>query len=130
MRVRAQWLAAVALVTGFIALGSASAGNLSFLDKSPLAYFKPDDMEMMRQNARKALDDSGANAKQTWSNAKTGASGWAQVRSEFKATDGSTCKRLRIVNKSKGLQSDATYAVCKTADRDWAINTDATPAAH
>lgn len=126
MRIRAQWLAAVALVTGFVALSSASAGNLSFLDKSPLAYFKPDDMEMMHQNARKALD--GANARQTWSNANTGASGWAQVRSEFKSTDGAACKRLRIVNKAKGLQSDATYTVCKSADRDWVINTDATPA--
>jgi len=128
MKTRAQRLAAVALVIGFTALSSASAGNLSFLDKSPLAYFKPDDMEMMRQNARKALDDAGGNAKQTWSNAKTGASGWAQVRSGFKSTDGATCKRLRIVNKAKGLQSDATYTLCKSADGDWVVNTDATPA--
>jgi len=128
MRTRAQYLAAVALVMGFTALSSASAGNLSFLDKSPVAYFKPDDMEMMHQNARKALDDAGGNAKQTWSNAKTGASGWAQVRSGFKSTDGATCKRLRIVNKAKGLQSDATYTLCKSADGDWVVNTDATPA--
>jgi surface antigen len=128
MRIRAQWLAAVALITGFTALSSASAGNLSFLDKSPLAYFKPDDMEMMHQNARKALDDSSANAKQTWSNASTGASGWAQVRSGFKSTDGASCKRLRIVNKAKGLQSDATYTLCKSAEGDWVVNTDATPA--
>ena len=128
MGTRAQYLAAVALVMGFTALSSASAGNLSFLDKSPVAYFKPDDMEMMHQNARKALDDTSGNAKQTWSNAKTGASGWAQVRSGFKSTDGATCKRLRIVNKAKGLQSDATYTLCKSADGDWVVNTDATPA--
>jgi len=128
MKTRAQRLAAVALVIGFTALSSASAGNLSFLDKSPLAYFKPDDTEMMRQNARKALDDAGGNAKHTWSNANTGASGWAQVRSGFKSTDGAACKRLRIVNKAKGLQSDATYTLCKSADGDWVVNTDATPA--
>jgi 17 kDa common-antigen outer membrane protein len=128
MRTRASYLAVIVLLVGFTAMHGASAGNLSFLDKSPLSYFKPDDMEMMRQNALKVLDDSGANAKQTWSNANSGASGWAQVRSQFKATDGATCKRLRIVNKAKGLQSDATYTVCKSADRDWVINTDATPA--
>jgi surface antigen len=115
-------------VVGLTAMTCASAGNLSFLDKSPLAYFKPDDMEMMHQNARKALDDAGGNAKQTWSNATTGASGWAQVRSAFKSTDGAACKRLRIVNQAKGLKSDATYTVCKSADGDWAVNTDATPA--
>jgi surface antigen len=109
-------------------MNCASAGNLSFLDKSPVSYFKPEDHDLMYQNARKALDDSAANAKQTWSNANTGASGWAQVRSTFKATDGATCKRLRIVNQAQGLKSDATYTVCKSADGDWAVNTDATPA--
>jgi len=128
MRARASYLAVIVLGVGFTAVNNASAGNLSFLDKSPLAYFKPDDMEMMRQNANKALDDPAANARQTWSNAKTGASGWAQVRSGFKSTDGAACKRLRIVNKAKGLQSDATYTLCKSADGDWAVNTDATPA--
>lgn len=128
MRARAGYLAVMVLSVGFTAMHGASAGNLSFLDKSPLAYFKPEDMEMMRQNANKVLDDPAANAKQTWSNANTGASGWAQVRSGFKSTDGAACKRLRIVNKAKGLQSDATYTVCKSADGDWAINTDATPA--
>lgn len=125
---RAGCLAVTVLLVGVTAMNCASAGNLSFLDKSPISYFKPDDMEMMRQNARKALDDSGANAKQAWSNANTGASGWAQVRSQFKSSDGASCKRLRIVNKAKGLQSDATYTVCKSADSDWVINTDATPA--
>jgi surface antigen len=128
MRARAGYLAVIVLGVGFTAVNGVSAGNLSFLDKSPLAYFKPDDMEMMHTNANKALDGSTANARQSWSNANTGASGWAQVRSEFKSTDGATCKRLRIVNKAKGLQSDATYTLCKSADGDWVVNTDATPA--
>ena len=129
MSARASHPGIVVLVVGLTAMTCASAGNLSFLDKSPLAYFKPEDHELMYQNARKALDDSSANAaKQTWSNTKSGASGWAQVRSQFKATDGATCKRLRIVNQAKGLKSDATYTVCKTADGDWAVNSDATPA--
>jgi hypothetical protein len=128
MRTRAHCLAALALAAGCAAAIPASAGNLSFLGKSPVAYFKSDDMELMRQNAMKVLEATDANAKQDWSNAKTGASGLAEVRSEFRATDGATCKRLRIVNKAKGLESDATYTVCKYADRGWVMNADATPA--
>jgi len=128
MMTRAHRLAALGLVAGCAAMGMASAGNLGFLDKSPISYFNADDTELMRQNALEVLDDPGGNAKQAWSNEKSGASGLAQVRGQFKATDGATCKRLRIMNKVKGLQSDATYTVCKYADRGWVMHTDATPA--
>lgn len=128
MRTRAHGLAALAFAVGCVALGAAYAGNLSFLGKSPVSYFKADDMELMRQNASKVLEATDANPKQDWSNPKTGASGLAEVRGEFKATDGASCKRLRIVNRAKGLESDATYTVCKYADRGWVMNADATPA--
>jgi len=124
---RAPWRAALAFVAGCAATIPATGDNLGFLGKSPIAYFKPDDMELMRQSALKVLDAPEPNAKETWSNAKTGASGLAQVRSQFTATDGATCKRLRIRNKIKGLESDATYTACKYADRGWVLNTDAVP---
>ncbi len=117
-----------ALIVSLAAVTSARAGNLSFLGTSPVSYFTSADMEMMRQNALKVLEDSAANAKQNWSNDSTGASGLAQVRSQFKATDGATCKRLRVVNKAKGLESAATYTACKYPGRGWVLNTDATPA--
>ncbi len=128
MVIREFYLAAAAFLLGFAGVTSVSAGNLSFLDKSPLTYFTPADMEMMRQNALKVLDDSAAGAKQSWSNDSTGASGLAQVRSQFKGSDGAICKRLHIVNKAKGLESAATYTACKYPDRGWVLNTEATPA--
>ena len=128
MTTRARCGAALAFVAGCAAALSAYGSNLSFLGKSPIAYFKPDDMQLMRQSAMKVLDAAEPNAKESWSNPKTGASGLAEVRSQFTATDGATCKRLRILNKAKGLESDATYTACKYPDRGWVMNTDATPA--
>jgi surface antigen len=128
MTTRAPWPAALALVAGCAAATTATADNLGFLAKSPIAYFKPDDMELMQQTATKVLDAAEPNAKESWSNAKTGASGLAQVRSQFTAADGTTCKRLRVRNKIKGLESDATYTACKYPDRGWVLNTDAVPA--
>jgi 17 kDa common-antigen outer membrane protein len=128
MTTRARCCAALALIAGCAAVITANGSNLGFLGKSPIAYFKPDDMALMRQSALKVLDAAEPNAKESWSNAKTGASGLAEVRSQFTATDGATCKRLRILNKVKGLESDATYTACKYPDRGWVMNTDAAPA--
>jgi len=85
-------------------------------------------MQLMRQNALKVLDVPGADAKEAWSNEKTGASGVAQVRGQFTAFDGATCKRLRLTNNAQGQHSDATYTVCKYPDRGWVLNADAAPA--
>jgi hypothetical protein len=128
MMTRASCCAALALLAGSAAAVSAYGSNLSFLGKSPISYFKADDMALMRKNAMKVLDAAEPNAKESWSNAKTGASGVAEVRSQFTATDGATCKRLRILNKVKGLEGDATYTACKYPDRGWVLNTDAVPA--
>jgi hypothetical protein len=128
MRTRTHCGAALALVAGCAVAVTAYGSNLSFLGKSPISYFKGDDMELMRQNALKVLDAAEPNARESWSNSKTGASGVAEIRSQFTATDGATCKRLRILNKAKGLESDATYTACKYPDRGWVMNTDATPA--
>ena len=128
MSSRAKWLAASALIAGCTAVITASAGNMSFLANSPVAYFNSDDMELMRQSATKVLEASDPNSKQTWSNAKTGASGMAQVRGQFTASNGTPCRRLRIVNRVRGLESDATYTVCKSADQGWIFNADAAPA--
>jgi len=127
MSIRAKWLAASALIAGCTAVITAFAGNMSFLADSPVAYFNSDDMELMRQSATKVLEAPDPNSKQTWSNARTGASGMAQVRGQFTASNGTPCRRLRIVNKIRGLESDATYTVCKSAE-GWIFNADAAPA--
>jgi len=128
MSIRANRLAVAALIAGTMELVTASAGNLSFLADTPVAHFNSDDMTLMRENANKVLDATDANAQQSWSNPRTGASGMAQVREQFTAANGTACKRLRIANRVRGLESDATYTVCKSADRGWIFNADAAPA--
>ena len=128
MSIRARWLAASALIAGCTAVITASAGNMSFLADSPVAYFNPDDMALMRESATKVLEAPDPNSRQTWSNARTGASGIAQVRGQFTASNGTPCKRLRIVNRARGLESDATYTVCRSPEQGWIFNATAAPA--
>jgi hypothetical protein len=104
-----------------------SADNLRFMKSSPLAYFKGDDYALMQKNATATLDSTDEHAKHEWRNSETGSSGLAEVRSEFTNTDGVLCKRLRIVNRAGGMESDATYAVCKYEGRGWLLHPDAVP---
>jgi len=104
------------------------AGNMSFLQDSPSAYFRGDDADLMMKNAHEALDSSEPSAKRSWSNPKTGASGFAQVTGQFTGSDGAPCKRLRIGNKAGGLQGEGTYTLCKYKDRGWVFHADAHPA--
>jgi hypothetical protein len=102
-----------------------AAVNTTFLGNTPLNFSQPDDFALMRKTAEQVLESSQPNAKQSWSNPKTGASGFAQVTGQFKMADGTQCKRVRIFNKAGGLENVATYPVCKYSDRGWVINADA-----
>jgi hypothetical protein len=123
-----RWAGFIAPLVGAVIAFSAQAGNLSFLNNSPISLFQPEDVQLMTQNANKVLDSSNPAAKESWSNPQTGASGFAQAKGQFTATDGAPCKRLRVMNKARNLQNDAIYTVCKYPDRGWVINTDARPA--
>jgi len=118
----------VALMGLAAASGPAPAGNMSFLQDAPSSYFRGDDGDLMMKNARAVLDSSDPNAKQSWSNPKTGASGFAQVVGKFTGADGAPCKRLRIGNQAGGLQGEGTYTLCKYQGRGWIFHSDAQPA--
>jgi hypothetical protein len=104
------------------------AANLNFLKDSPLMHFRQSDYDLMLKNAVAVLDSSAPNASQSWSNPKTRASGLAEVKAQFTAQDGALCKRLRVSNTAARIEGEATYTVCKHADRGWTLNPDATPA--
>lgn len=95
----------------------------------PTANFTSEDTDLMMRNVRAALDSSDPAAREQWSNPKTGASGFAQVKGQFTATDGVLCKRLFIRNVAKGSPGESTYTFCKVAGRGWVINEAAEPVA-
>jgi hypothetical protein len=113
----------------FALLASAAhAQNLNFLKMSPIAKFTQEDVNLMMANANDVLDAREPSAKKEWSNPKTGASGVAEVRSEFVGNDGATCKRLRVVNKLNKDSTDVTHTVCKYEGRGWLLHSEAAPA--
>jgi hypothetical protein len=127
-KARARSLGLLASLAAAAAPPAAVAANLAFLKNSPAYYFQQEDTDLMLKHAHQVLDSADPAAKQEWSNPRTGASGLVEVRGQFTATDGAPCKRLRVANKIKNVESDAIYTVCKYPKRGWVVNVDAQPA--
>jgi hypothetical protein len=115
------------MVVGCAFAVAAQAQNLNFLRNSAMSNFQQDDTDLMRKNANEVLDSSDPNAKQDWSNPRTGASGSAQVIGQFTASDGAPCKRLRLVNRAQQAHSQSTHVLCRYEGRGWILNPDAKP---
>ena len=93
---------------------SARAANLGVLRSAAISHFQQEDVDLIMKNAHEVLDSADSNAKQSWSNPRTGASRFAQVMGQFATADGARCKHLRVFNKAKGgIEGERTYPVCK-----------------
>jgi surface antigen len=107
---------------------AAWASNLSFLEDSPMTYFDKEDMRLQREAALKVLEDKSSRAQQTWKNPATGHSGKVHGLGAFTSQDGLACRRVRIFNRAEGVESQATYTVCKYAEQGWMFDPSAQPA--
>ena len=106
---------------------TASAANLSFLKDSPISHFSQQDHALMMETAGKVLDSSDARADASWSNPKSGNSGTITAIGKFTSTEGLACKRIRVFNKAKTVESTANYTVCQFPERGWLVHADARP---
>jgi surface antigen len=117
----------IALVCLF-AIPVTQAANLGFLNDSPMSYFDDEDIRLLREAALKVLENKSSRTKESWTNPATGHSGRVEGRGAFTAEGGLACRRLRLSNRAKGMEGQATYTVCKDAEKGWMINPAAQPA--
>ena len=103
-----------------LASGTASAqGNLGFLKDSPIAYFKGDDVKLMRAAADEVLKSANNGTRKDWNNPATGNGGAITLVTQFTAPDGRTCKQVRLDNRAKTMENTTIMSVCKNADGQW-----------
>lgn len=118
---------ALLILVGSLGSVTAMAGNLGFLKDSPVSYFSEEDTAQMMNAATDALNDSAPRPKREWKNPTTGNSGQLEVLRSFKLADGTACRTLQVSNQAKGIESRATYPLCKAADGTWIIRAGAKP---
>src|SRR5262245_3652735 len=124
---RPTGLVAVATLSLLASFSAQAAAGLMFLRESPLSRFTEKDFEILRNAAGVVLNSSEPGAAQDWSNDASGNSGRITALSQFTATDGRPCKRLKLDARSPEFDGSWTYTVCRSADGDWKIDSTAQP---
>jgi surface antigen len=117
----------VGLISGFalLAWGSAAcAGNLSFLNDTPIAYMKPPDRQALNSAARAALDTRKDGESVNWSNEGTGnpvaIKGTITPRDTVKNGE-HVCRTLTITAVAKGQKEIWIPTACKTGKSAWQV---------
>lgn len=112
-----------ALIGLTLVLAPASAqggGQYGWLRASPLSVFTEVDWEMMRKNARGALDNGADGSTASWQNPDTGHSGSVSVLSSYEE-DGRRCRKAKFTNEARGMIGIQTHRLCKVDDGTWKI---------
>jgi hypothetical protein len=97
------------------------AANAGFLKDTALAYLTDEDRRMQTDTALSVLDDVAAKAAKDWRNPKTGSSGRSESLGNFRSEDGLHCRKLRLLTSARGIDSQFSFPVCKSAAGEWFI---------
>jgi surface antigen len=98
-----------------LAAASATAQLITFMKDAPISRMNREDTAMMTRNYEQALDSLPDGHINTWTNAKTGASGTATPLNTTKQK-GMTCRLIEITNHAGGLSGRSEWTFCKTKD--------------
>ena len=110
----ANTLLALLLISGAL---PATAQNMSFLRKSPVAWMDEKDQAILRA----AMDDVLAAPDGTgkdWNNPETGSFGRVEVL-DTHADMGTTCRNIRMRNEAGGRKGAGNYRLCRADDGTW-----------
>jgi len=104
---------------------SALAGNYSFLQYDPVAYFNKEDWRIADEAYRKALDETPDGVTTPWENPKSGASGTITPISTYRGKDGQRCRKVRSVDRTRvpKLKNEWTLDICQDGEGKWVFDT-------
>ncbi len=111
------------VVTLALALAPAvalAAGWGALLLQGPTEWFNGDDMKLLVDSAREALENAPVGKTIDWNNPKTRNSGATTVLAES-SQEGRPCKTIRVDTQAKGLKESMRYVACREADGRWGL---------
>lgn len=108
----------IAIIAASVPMLSSAAG-LGFLNNTPLSYFTEQDFQLMRAAVQAVLEDPDPATVREWRNPQNQYSGKIEGLGAFKSANGLQCRKLRVSTQAKGVESAATYPVCRDASNEW-----------
>lgn len=111
------------VITIWVSLAStgAMAQNMGFLTNSPIASFDEQDIALMREAGKVALETLPRGESKSWSNPKSGNEGRITVAKTFTGPEGIPCKRLTVHSKARGVEGETRFNYCKRPDKGWVL---------
>jgi surface antigen len=94
----------------------ASALNIDFLEKSPVAYFTKEDRDLFDAACSKAFNGTDGSITD-WQNSATGHRGSITPLNTYQRS-GKTCRAVKFHNEAEGYTSEGTYELCKVTENE------------
>ncbi len=116
---RCKLFLAILALTLAPAIASA-AGWGALLLQGPTEWFNGDDMKLLVDSAREALEKAPAGKSVDWRNPKTSHSGATTVLAASKK-DGRPCKTIKVDTQAKGMKESMRYVACREPDGRWGL---------
>ena len=96
----------------------ASAQNIEFLHRGPIAYMNDIDKEILSKTLQTALDETADGESLRWSNPDSGSEGTIEVLDTHEDY-GTTCRTVRSHSKASGREGGGVYRLCRADDDSW-----------
>lgn len=96
----------------------ASAQNINFLHRGPIAHMDDTDKAILREAVGDALNNHADGETVEWKNPGTGHSGTITLIDTHEDF-GTTCRSVRTRSQAAGRSGGGNYRLCKGADGTW-----------
>lgn len=113
MKHRLTILAIAALLTS-----AATAQNIGFLSKGPVAYLSDDEKATLTETLHQALDNRADGENVTWENPQSGHHGRIEIIDTHEDYD-TTCRTIRVHTTAGGREGGGVYRLCRADDDTW-----------
>ena len=110
------WLMSLTLTV--LLISSATAQNISFLSKGPIAYLSDDEKVMLSEALNQALENSSDGESVTWNNPESGHNGRIEILDTHEDY-GTTCRTIRSHMTASGREGGVIYRLCLADDNTW-----------
>ena len=108
----------IILTITILLTSAATAQNISFLSKGPIAYLDDDDKAMLFETLNQALDNSADGESVTWDNPESGHHGRIEILDTHEDYD-TTCRTIRTHTTASGREGGGVYRLCRADDNSW-----------
>jgi surface antigen len=92
----------------------------SWIAESAMAKFTPEDLSLLKNAAKEALNNQPDDSEVQWDNPDTEHSGSITV-SNTRQINEKTCRNALLKNTAKSIKGTVHYILCKQSDDKWQI---------